>query len=126
MLLDENHPAWRPLLVHGWSDRVRQLCGAAGVALMGNLSMRCVRIWREWPWEAAKIVHPDVSGRAKRRVADQICAVRQCCTAKTDGLTTQLRDRVDTPEELLGMQMQELLYDVFAETVGGHSSQESL
>ena len=116
LLQDPEHSGWLPLIgTAGWTPNLLHAASIMMLTFIGNIWLRLVEPFEEWPLKLGVLVHPDSSPEEKDIVCNAFYESHDCCYTPSDGVSGLLRRRLTCAADLMKGLVYQFLVDFFAQ-----------
>ena len=85
------------------------------LTFIGNIWLRLVEPFEEWPLKLGVLIHPDSSPEEKDIVCNAFYESHDCCYTPSDGVSGLLRRRLTCAADLMKGLVYQFLVDFFAQ-----------
>lgn len=112
-LLGSGDDHWAPVRGSAWTSETLGLAATLCFSMIGNLFMRCVVPFMEWPWLCGHLLSPAVTDEDKATLQDWMWGLSSCCVSQTDGFTLEFVRSCETKDAIMLDSNLQFLRDAF-------------
>ena len=112
--VDMRHPdrnEWA--LCWPWAPATTHNVATALWTFLGEVFMRCVDPFNQWPFLLGVIPHILSTANEKPAVARKVWSIRRCCTPRSDGVTYPFRMLQSSVDQVTSPESKRMVLDVF-------------